>query len=532
VFDASPSDDALTLLDEGRPTGGKGEAHEAAGKAEAAAQPVPPVRPALAPAPAAVALAPAELLAPLGVEGEAAFRGEAREDVLQLPHHAGWGELWTHTVSLLLRPVDDSLGFLRLLRELHALWRLRGFSYRGAWDLLEAHLSAEERARFFRHTLPGICKCVLQLPELFPSPEVALMPRGVRGLVRLTRRQIAALLSCGFLCILHRRAGPRRGGYFRSANFVGLFRMNCETHAQKLRCLLAYFERVVTTQPSGSVAFVRHVVDPRALPPLRECALPLCAVEFEARGNIEDSAYDSLHADFANRHIGGGALGQGCVQEEILFVIKPECIAAMALCEGMEPNEAIYIRGACRYASYSGYGRTFRFVAPYAEPTERAGCDDDAFAVDCCVTAFDALELQDEESAAEQFSVRLMKREIVKAFAAFSGDERELRGRYPAVATGNWGCGAFGGDVQLKILLQWIAASLAGRHMRYFAFENEECRDFPALRDALLARGVTVGSLWMALTDFAYKSDPAERRRRLFRHVATLLKLQGAPAAP
>ncbi|KAL3351371.1 hypothetical protein AABB24_019788 [Solanum stoloniferum] len=27
------------------------------------------------------------------------------------------------------------------------------------------------------------------------------------------------------------------------------------------------------------------------------------------------------------------------------------------------------------------------------------------------------------------------------------------------VVTGNWGCGAFGGDPQLKAMLQWIAAS-------------------------------------------------------------------------
>lgn len=27
------------------------------------------------------------------------------------------------------------------------------------------------------------------------------------------------------------------------------------------------------------------------------------------------------------------------------------------------------------------------------------------------------------------------------------------------VATGNWGCGAFGGDVELKSIIQWLAAS-------------------------------------------------------------------------
>lgn len=27
------------------------------------------------------------------------------------------------------------------------------------------------------------------------------------------------------------------------------------------------------------------------------------------------------------------------------------------------------------------------------------------------------------------------------------------------VATGNWGCGAFGGDPELKAMIQWLSAS-------------------------------------------------------------------------
>ena len=34
------------------------------------------------------------------------------------------------------------------------------------------------------------------------------------------------------------------------------------------------------------------------------------------------------------------------------------------------------------------------------------------------------------------------------------------------VATGNWGCGVFGGDPQLKFLIQWIACTVNGRAMR------------------------------------------------------------------
>lgn len=33
--------------------------------------------------------------------------------------------------------------------------------------------------------------------------------------------------------------------------------------------------------------------------------------------------FGEIKADFANKFIGGGALGQGCVQEEIMFTNHP-----------------------------------------------------------------------------------------------------------------------------------------------------------------------------------------------------------------
>lgn len=47
----------------------------------------------------------------------------------------------------------------------------------------------------------------------------------------------------------------------------------------------------------------------------------------------------------------------------------------------------------------------------------------------------------------------------------------------PAVATGNWGCGVFHGNPQLKVLLQLMAASVAGRSVVYFTFGDAELRD-------------------------------------------------------
>jgi hypothetical protein len=56
-------------------------------------------------------------------------------------------------------------------------------------------------------------------------------------------------------------------------------------------------------------------------------------------------------------------------QEEILFCVKPECLAAMALVEVMEPHESIIITGAERFADYSGYHYGLKFKGPIEEET-------------------------------------------------------------------------------------------------------------------------------------------------------------------
>jgi poly(ADP-ribose) glycohydrolase len=35
------------------------------------------------------------------------------------------------------------------------------------------------------------------------------------------------------------------------------------------------------------------------------------------------------------------------------------------------------------------------------------------------------------------------------------------------IITGNWGCGVFRGDPQIKLIIQWIAASLADKEILY-----------------------------------------------------------------
>ena len=50
----------------------------------------------------------------------------------------------------------------------------------------------------------------------------------------------------------------------------------------------------------------------------------------------------------------------GCVQEEILFVVMPECLASIPISERMYANEAIIITGVERFVDYTGFSNTFK----------------------------------------------------------------------------------------------------------------------------------------------------------------------------
>ncbi|RZR70922.1 hypothetical protein BHM03_00002331, partial [Ensete ventricosum] len=55
----------------------------------------------------------------------------------------------------------------------------------------------------------------------------------------------------------------------------------------------------------------------------------------------------------------------------------------------------------------------------------------------------------------------LLIRETNKAFCGFlhqSMYKCRLKDNV-GIATGNWGCGAFGGDPEIKSIIQWLAAS-------------------------------------------------------------------------
>jgi poly(ADP-ribose) glycohydrolase len=57
-----------------------------------------------------------------------------------------------------------------------------------------------------------------------------------------------------------------------------------------------------------------------------------------------------------------------------------------------------------------------------------------------------------------QFTWKAINREILKAYTGFCFFKKESR-----IITGGWGCGAYNGDFITKVIIQWIAASMAGK---------------------------------------------------------------------
>ena len=184
-------------------------------------------------------------------------------------------------------------------------------------------------------------------------------------------------------------------------------------------------------------------------------------------------------------YIGGGVLFGGCVQEEIRFSICPELCVALIFCPVMKDCESIQIRGAQRFSSYEGYAFKLRYAGPFEDQHASAdGCRSS-------IVAMDAYCFEDK-SIGKQLSGPALLRDLNKALSAFGGQKQ--------VATGNWGCGAFGADVRIKVLIQWAAATQACCALRIYPFGEKYGPELAALSERLCADKVQVGELVSVLS--------------------------------
>ncbi|KDO20439.1 hypothetical protein SPRG_14311 [Saprolegnia parasitica CBS 223.65] len=387
------------------------------------------------------------------------------------PHHISdeGVPLWPYVAGLLAQPLTTIDALQNAILQIVGS-SLAPRSLLGLYKAIQA-LPPHDAHVFLAQVLPWMQTLALELPLLFlTSPP--LLRRGKSASVTLTKRQTACLLVHGFFCT-HvpdvPKTFPHAINFWRlhAARSHGQHWRSSAPMVQKLVCLLHYFVRLqLSTSWTQCVTFGRTHDDD---PPPTSTACPWTSVVVCMNGAIE-ADMGAVQIDFANKFAGGGVLGHGCVQEEIRFVINPECIVACALTEVLGDNERFYVVGTEQYARYRGYGATFAFDGDFVDATP---VDAVTKCRDTVIVGIDATKYA-SHCVHHQYRVQDMRRELHKACVGFGAlPDEPLTAPHRAIATGNWGCGVFGGDVQLKFLLQWVAASLQGRStLRYYTFQH------------------------------------------------------------
>ncbi|XP_028167884.1 poly(ADP-ribose) glycohydrolase-like isoform X1 [Ostrinia furnacalis] len=315
--------------------------------------------------------------------------------------------------------------------------------------------------------------------------------------ISLSQQQISSLLANAFFCTFPRRNTTKKESEYASYPFINFNRLfnasPSDSVLEKLKCICHYFRRVCTKVPSGVVTYSRRTVPPDRCPAWAASQRSLAALPLhvDSHTTIED-ADGLIQVDFANKFLGGGVLNFGCVQEEIRFVICPELMLSMLFTEMMKPNEALMMIGCERYSKYSGYGGSFHWSGDFKDTTPF----DSSGRRRCAVLAIDALPYS---SIRHEHTRDMITRELNKAWigVSYATDESATSLQYPGVATGNWGCGAFGGTPRLKALVQLAACAHARRPVAYYTFGDARLRDdIVAVYNLLARHNVTVGQLY------------------------------------
>ncbi|KAF7248936.1 hypothetical protein EG68_09530 [Paragonimus skrjabini miyazakii] len=411
-----------------------------------------------------------------------------------------------------------------------------------------------DEEHFFRQILPVLSSLALNLPVYLTqasfsqlhsygcSVPIPLIRSGCARSFTFSQLQIASLLANAFFCTF-----PRRNSLGRTAEFANFPAINFSSllsvphrhpssdssisvlsrKREKVRCLLHYFHRITQTIPAGVVTYTRRHLGAQA-PNWAEsvCSFDQLRIHISSTGTIEEAGSDTLQVDFANRYLGGGVLNSGCVQEEIMFVLRPELLAACLFMERLDDDETVIVEGVEQYSISRGYADNFRWAGDYRESqsgnqryvclfwqtffssttayiTQHVACflfarnDDKWGRWRTTVVAMDALYFGSSET---QYLPKSILRELNKAYCGFTDTLEPNRPLPSVVATGNWGCGAFRGNTDLKALIQMMACVQAGKALAYYSFGDQDlCTRLYDIYTFLASNKITVGNLWNVL---------------------------------
>jgi hypothetical protein len=177
---------------------------------------------------------------------------------------------------------------------------------------------------------------------------------------------------------------------------------------------------------------------------------------------------DCIITNFANKYLGGGCMNEGCVQEEILLLICPEILVARAFVKKMNHIQSISMAGFEKISKYKGYGFNLKFDGCYIDDNKY---ENNSFK--SLMIAVDAIPIY--SLFGDQFDFLVCFREFIKFITGLQGNNKEiLNYKFNFCATGKWGCGAFGGNVYIKFLIQFLACLFSDVGFNFSCFNDKK----------------------------------------------------------
>ena len=332
--------------------------------------------------------------------------------------------------------------------------------------LKELEKTYPEEGIEFVNVFKYISSLVLDIEKLFPDKEFETLKKKTTDKVILNRKQIALIFILGFFDIFN--LDYKRTKVYHRFYFGSITDAKGGPDLSKGRSFINYMTIIGKWIKDNNKLLEENVTYIREYKNFKDEYIigpdKLCEIDFIQQGSLFDSKA-SFFVDFANKYIGGGALSGGCVQEEILFAVEPEAIVSMFFMEVMDDNDAIRIDNLIQYSDYSGYGMSFKFEGNAIKNENIKKYN--IIAIDAVCT-FSSGGVESES----------VERDLIKAYVGFNlinFEDEKVEKLEKTIATGNWGCGVFGGDFELKFIQQWLAATYAGvKKLYYYTFGKKE----------------------------------------------------------
>ncbi|KAJ7249472.1 hypothetical protein C8J57DRAFT_1139514 [Mycena rebaudengoi] len=393
---------------------------------------------------------------------------------------------WLILREILKRPAQSTSELLDALDTIAVTLRERRDSDNA---LLRQFLDTEwDAPSFFDTTWPRCVEIALEMPQLFPDGYLQPLTSEKSDQV-LTSRQITCLVVHQFLCTLPKLPWVPTNEEENSQD-LHIWYAGDQPHLKAvsayLTALFTFFERVASdTVPSPSISLTLHTapstphIDTELLfKPISITELETPSVDASLLGLPSGACVIS-----ANSHIG---FGRTASQEEMHVGCTPQSLPAKLFTSPLKDNEVMVLRGCEAVVELVGYGRTAELSA-IIPVGKKHRCNTRT------MLFMDALELDgyDMSVSTPDLLPGNVDRELTKAYTAFASYPGGAP--YETVVTGHWGCRAFGGDREIKSIIQWSAASVAGVHLNFVCDKSDSfASDFRSFISQALSRRWTV----------------------------------------